>query len=98
MKKNLSAPQVTKTDNIHIPDMQLTHRPINHRGKNRIEEYEEDLEDWNVETSELFEWVGLACLGSQRLDYHLSVQIFISRPTDAYGAVDYRLTTASIHI
>ena len=26
----------------------------------------EDKEDWDEEYSELFEWVGMACLGSQR--------------------------------
>ncbi|KAF4592903.1 hypothetical protein EYR38_008609 [Pleurotus pulmonarius] len=78
LKKNSSAPQVTKTDNIHIPDMQLIHRPINPRSKNQTEEYEEDLEDWNAETSELFEWVGLACLGSQRLQANDRVDPYIA--------------------
>lgn len=97
LKKNTSLPQLTKTDNIHVPAMQLTHRPLNPQTKNQTEEYEEELEDWTAETSELFEWVGLACLGSQRLDYSLSVEILIQRLTDAHGAA-CRLTTVLTHI
>lgn len=26
----------------------------------------EDVEDWHTEIAELFEWVGLACIGSDR--------------------------------
>lgn len=75
--------------------MQLTHRPHKPQAKNRTEEYEEELEDWGAQTSELFEWVGLACLGSQRLEYSL---YSFRCPTDAYSAIGCALTTASIHI
>ncbi|KDQ26575.1 hypothetical protein PLEOSDRAFT_1105479 [Pleurotus ostreatus PC15] len=78
LKKNTSLPQLTKTDNIHVPAMQLTHRPLNPQAKNYTEEYEEELEDWTAETSDLFEWVGLACLGSQRLQANDRVDPYIA--------------------
>jgi hypothetical protein len=33
---------------------------------------EEQEEDWNESISELYEWVGMACLGAQRYDENLS--------------------------
>lgn len=30
----------------------------------------EDIEDWHTEIAELFEWVGLACIGSDRYAIH----------------------------
>ena len=38
--------------------------------KKSVEE-EEAMEDWNREIGELFEWVGMACLGSQRFGFLL---------------------------
>lgn len=58
----------TELKDVHVPSptRTLSSRPHVKSTKKSIEE-EEALEDWNREIGQLFEWVGMACLGSQRL-------------------------------
>ena len=54
-----------------LPTWTLSSQPhVKSTTKKTIEE-EEALEDWNREIGELFEWVGMACLGSQRFGFLL---------------------------
>lgn len=57
----------TELKDVHVPlPIQiLSSQPRLKPTKRSIEE-EEALEDWNRRTADLFEWVGMACLGSQR--------------------------------
>lgn len=50
-------PAVSRTAHVHVPEPVLRSCPNS----------EDDLEDWNDDMSTLFEWVAMACLGSQRL-------------------------------
>jgi len=45
---------------VHVPVPELSKYP-EPKGKNT-----EELEDWNMRTAALFEWVGMASLGAQR--------------------------------
>jgi len=54
---------------VHVPlptGTLVSSQPVLKSTKRSVEE-EEALEDWNHKIAELFEWVGMACLGSQRL-------------------------------
>ena len=57
---------------VHVPLFELPTSSQPHlkltRTKKSVEE-EEALEDWNREIGELFEWLGMACLGSQRFSF-----------------------------
>ena len=52
---------------MHVPLLAgtLSRQPHVTSMKKSVEE-EEALEDWNRKIGEVFEWVGMACLGSQR--------------------------------
>ncbi|EPT03018.1 hypothetical protein FOMPIDRAFT_1028998 [Fomitopsis schrenkii] len=50
-------PHVSQMPDVWVPEPVLQPYPTS----------EEDKEDWTEECSELFEWTGMACLGSQRL-------------------------------
>jgi len=52
--------QIRKSSPIHIPILSLPTRPV---APNT-----DDIEDWNEHMNSLFEWVGMACLGAQRLE------------------------------
>ncbi|TFK48568.1 hypothetical protein OE88DRAFT_1727809 [Heliocybe sulcata] len=54
---------------VHIPRSSIPDRPSKDK---------DALEDWEEEISELFEWVGLACLGSQRLDVQDRVDPYVA--------------------
>lgn len=52
-----------------LPTWTLSNQPhVKSTTKKSVEE-EEALEDWNREIGELFEWLGMACLGSQRFGF-----------------------------
>jgi len=51
--------QITKIAGVRVPVASLTSQPS-------ISGDEEVLEDWKTYMATLFEWVGMACLGSQR--------------------------------
>ncbi|KLO07422.1 hypothetical protein SCHPADRAFT_836759, partial [Schizopora paradoxa] len=63
----LSSIIIPKSPSIHPP-------PSNTTGPER----DESLEDWNSSTAELFEWTGMACLHSQRLNANDSVHSYVS--------------------
>ncbi|KAF5351371.1 hypothetical protein D9758_008056 [Tetrapyrgos nigripes] len=68
---NVDSRQETLKD-IKIPVVQLTPRPIRTKkrriqSRNEKEEYEDRLEIWEHDMEELFKWIGMASLGSQRL-------------------------------
>lgn len=44
---------------VHLPDFHVNPYPPAKEG-------DEAVESWNEEASALFEWIGMACLGSQR--------------------------------
>jgi ribonuclease P/MRP protein subunit RPP40 len=53
----------TELKDVHVPLALLSNQP---HVKSRKESSMEEAEDWNLKIGELFEWVGMACLGSQR--------------------------------
>lgn len=53
---------IRKMRDVNVPDVKLHPFP---EGKGK--DIEERQEDWNDDVHTLFEWVGMACLGSQRL-------------------------------
>jgi len=55
-----------KDVHVPLPTRTLSSQPHVKSTKKSVEE-EEALEDWNSKIGKLFEWVGMACLGSQRL-------------------------------
>jgi hypothetical protein len=66
--------QIMKLSNVCIPAPSITSYPSTSSDDGA-------LEDWNINMSALFEWMGMACLGSQRYssfillvddDYHVS--------------------------
>ncbi|KZP19356.1 hypothetical protein FIBSPDRAFT_862773 [Athelia psychrophila] len=59
-------PELHTSASVHIPVPSLPARP------------KVDLDDWNEHMSALFEWVGMACLGAQRLDANDSVDPYVS--------------------
>ncbi|KAH9832613.1 ribonuclease P 40kDa subunit-domain-containing protein [Rhodofomes roseus] len=50
-------PSISRRAHVHVPEPTLCSCPNS----------EEEREDWDEEISALFEWVGMSCLGSQRL-------------------------------
>ncbi|KAH9930345.1 ribonuclease P 40kDa subunit-domain-containing protein, partial [Fomitopsis serialis] len=50
-------PTVSRTAHVYVPEPALSPCPNS----------EDEIEDWNDDMSALFEWVAMACLGSQRL-------------------------------
>ncbi|KAG6840569.1 hypothetical protein C0991_005758 [Blastosporella zonata] len=62
--------QGTKSDDVHIPSLSLRRRPS--AGASASDGQtpttdDDDIEDWDAEMATLFEWIGMASLGSQRL-------------------------------
>lgn len=51
-------PQIRQSASIHIPIVSLSPRPL--------APHTDEIEDWNENMNDLFEWVGMACLGAQR--------------------------------
>ncbi|KAF8347917.1 ribonuclease P 40kDa subunit-domain-containing protein, partial [Amanita rubescens] len=62
--------QVQKIRDVHVPDVELRRFPER--------EAEDDIEDWNEEIHSLFEWVGMACLGAQRLKINDRVDPYVA--------------------
>ncbi|KAF8350668.1 ribonuclease P 40kDa subunit-domain-containing protein [Amanita rubescens] len=62
--------QVQKIRNVRVPDVELRQFPER--------EAEDDIEDWNEEIHSLFEWVGMACLGAQRLKINDRVDPYVA--------------------
>ena len=62
----------TELKDVHVPlpTRILSSQPlfnVKSTRKSIVEEQEQEvLEDWNYRIGELFEWVGMACLGAQR--------------------------------
>ncbi|KAF9466137.1 ribonuclease P 40kDa subunit-domain-containing protein [Collybia nuda] len=75
--------QVTKLVDVRIPQIQsLPPRPSNSSSSTS-----DDEEDWSSELGALFEWVGMATLGSQRLSANDRVDPYVSVyncPTPSY--------------
>ncbi|PPQ68410.1 hypothetical protein CVT26_006082 [Gymnopilus dilepis] len=67
---------------VHIPTPSLSPRPLpqsKSKGSKSAENDEDDaLEDWNLHIESLFEWVGMACLGAQRLRANDRVDPFVA--------------------
>ncbi|KAI0339594.1 hypothetical protein BDW22DRAFT_1361159 [Trametopsis cervina] len=57
---HIMQPTVRIMQHIYVPVVSITQRPSS----------ADEREDWVDEMSALFEWVGMACLGSQRLQSH----------------------------
>jgi len=55
----------TELKDVHVPLPILSNQPHLNSTTKSVEE-EEALEDWDRKIGELFEWVGMACLGAQR--------------------------------
>ena len=52
-----------ESKNVHIPLLNIKPRPI----VSKSDDNDDDaMDEWNRDAGALFEWVGLACLGSQR--------------------------------
>ncbi|KZT21602.1 hypothetical protein NEOLEDRAFT_1181608 [Neolentinus lepideus HHB14362 ss-1] len=65
----LVTPVVNRRTQVHIPTQSIPrHAPKD----------EDAAERWEEEMSELFEWVGLACMGSQRLDVQDRVDPYVA--------------------
>ena len=66
----------TELKNVHVPLFELPTLSQPHlklTTKKSVEE-EEALQDRNRKIGELFEWLGMACLGSQRFKFFLFVE------------------------
>lgn len=58
--------QVRELSNIHVPNV-VSIPPRPSTGKPKASSPDAELlEDWNTDMADLFEWVGMACLGAQR--------------------------------
>ena len=61
------APEVRTLRGVHIPKPNLRARPNSNNNNNGVSPTDPDARtEWDDEVAELFEWVGLACLGSER--------------------------------
>ncbi|KAF8809507.1 hypothetical protein BYT27DRAFT_7222422 [Phlegmacium glaucopus] len=78
----------TELKDVHMPLPTLSSQPRAQPTKKSVEE-EEALEDWNRKIGELFEWVGMACLGAQRL--------YANDRVDPYVCVYESPTPSRIH-
>ncbi|KAH0583011.1 hypothetical protein H2248_010900 [Termitomyces sp. 'cryptogamus'] len=77
--------QMTKSNDVHIPLPSLRHHPSTSQTKaqpsisdGQQPANDDDVEDWNLEMAELFEWVGMASLGSQRLKANDRVDPYVA--------------------
>ncbi|TFK39770.1 ribonuclease P 40kDa subunit-domain-containing protein [Crucibulum laeve] len=66
--------QRNELSDIHIPVPSLTPRPFTSKKASSSEE----LDEWNESTGALFEWIGMACLGAQRLKANDRVDPFVA--------------------
>ncbi|KZT07302.1 uncharacterized protein LAESUDRAFT_812290, partial [Laetiporus sulphureus 93-53] len=77
------APKTTNLSNIYVPALKLTPCPTD----------TEEREDWQEEVSTLFEWVGMACLGAQRLRINDKVDpylaVYIPPTSSRVGSVSH---------
>ncbi|KAK2462727.1 hypothetical protein APHAL10511_005245 [Amanita phalloides] len=64
------ASQLKRIRDVHVPNVELRWIPGNGA--------EDELEDWNEEMHSLFEWVGMACLGSQRINLNDRVDPYVA--------------------
>ncbi|KAI0057440.1 hypothetical protein BV25DRAFT_1863361 [Artomyces pyxidatus] len=79
------APVIRKFSNVHIPTPTLLPRPQvpragrpRHDGMDVDEDPESALEDWNEDMGELFEWLGMANMGAQRLQANDRVDPYVA--------------------
>ncbi|KAF8075128.1 ribonuclease P 40kDa subunit-domain-containing protein [Lyophyllum atratum] len=73
--------QLTKINDVHIPIPSLRPHPSTSHPRTSDEHgaaEREDTEDWNTEMAALFEWVGMAALGSQRLKANDRVDPYVA--------------------
>ncbi|THV02506.1 hypothetical protein K435DRAFT_344394 [Dendrothele bispora CBS 962.96] len=63
---------------VHIPVVQLSSYPSRQSQSKNSEEYEDLLEDWEHDMEALFEWIGLAGFGSQRLKANDCTDSYVS--------------------
>ncbi|GLB41658.1 putative ribonuclease P 40kDa (Rpp40) subunit [Lyophyllum shimeji] len=77
--------QMTKFDDVHIPVPSLRQHPSAPQSRTSASpaaraagDEEDEVEDWNTEMAALFEWVGMACLGSQRLKANDRVDPYVA--------------------
>ena len=85
---HVSEAKVTSRPNVHIPDITL--EDLREAGR------PEDIEEWEQRVTSLFEWIGLAGLGSQRC-VHVPCIWFLSSQLDDVQATCQR-PERSIHI
>ena len=83
---HVSEAKVTSRPNVHIPDITL--EDLREAGR------PEDIEEWEQRVTSLFEWIGLAGLGSQRC-VHVPCIWFLSSQLDR--CTGYLPTTGAIH-
>ena len=75
----------TELKDVHVPEFNLKLLPTWTQGqlhvklttKKKSVEEEEVLEDRNRRIGELFEWLGMACLGSQRFSFFFLFFFFV---------------------
>ncbi|TDL26716.1 hypothetical protein BD410DRAFT_531915 [Rickenella mellea] len=67
--------ELTVLNDINIPKTSIESPPKMHKPPQPIDK--DMLQDWNDSVSALFEWVGMACLGSQRLKANDSVDPYV---------------------
>ncbi|KAF8202501.1 ribonuclease P 40kDa subunit-domain-containing protein [Pholiota molesta] len=97
--------QCTKNDlqDVHVPILSLSPRPSptdrkmhqSKKGLTAQNDLAEALDDWNRRTESLFEWVGMACLGAQRLNANDRVDPYVAlyeppEPTRVQGITHLR--------
>ncbi|PPQ78681.1 hypothetical protein CVT25_010702 [Psilocybe cyanescens] len=68
---------------MHVPTLSLRPRPEGlskrkSKGQTIREENDDLLEDWDLRVESLFEWIGMACLGAQRLRVNDRVEPYVA--------------------
>lgn len=59
-------PQTRKSSTIYIPTLSPSSLVLPPPVPNSDDDDDDEIEDWNEHMNDLFEWVGMACLGAQR--------------------------------
>ncbi|KAF9485445.1 hypothetical protein BDN70DRAFT_910091 [Pholiota conissans] len=73
--------QCTKNElqDVHVPVPSLSSQPpLPTKAKIKDDDVAEKADDWRRQTQSLFEWVGMACLGAQRLNANDRVDPYVA--------------------
>ncbi|KAG6899166.1 hypothetical protein C0993_012726 [Termitomyces sp. T159_Od127] len=70
--------EATTSDGVYVPSLALRCRPSAAGAGISDGDGDDDVEDWNAEAGALFEWVGMASLGSQRLHANDRVDPYVA--------------------